>query len=161
MQFRIWNRIQGSTSINFAIYYIGFSRPSDFFSDARDAPYASDSRCDIASVTPTISRSYKGFRRSFVTPICGTVKPRSLFGESALRTSRRVPKRLFPCFKDSHAMRKCTLEGGLHVVSTLLPAAWFHLRRHSTARSYLNFAEDVVVPPPSQTLILSSEWFIF
>lgn len=59
--------------------------------------------------------------------------------------SLNVPMRLFPRALDSHAMRKCTLEGGLHVVSTLLRARRFHLRRHSAAHgSNLKSAEDVV-----------------
>lgn len=111
--------------------------------------------------------SREGLRGSFTTPICGTVN-RDHYLEPALlvRLTECSEAPFSPCFKDSHAMRKCTFEGGLHVVSTLLRARRFHLRRHSAALgSNLKSAEDVVPrcrrrrppsPPPRERCFFRS-----
>jgi len=79
--------------------------------------------------------SHKGLcYTNFAVPLTAIVTRSLRFGVS-------IPKRLFPCSKDSRAMRKRTLEGGLHVVSTVLRGR-FHSRRRCAARMLARAAKD-------------------
>lgn len=90
-----------------------------------DSRHLSHTRC--AATFRSLYQQYcnghfhKGLYGPFTIPICGTVN-QDHYPERAGSYTRHacVPKSVFPRFKGSHAMRKCSLEGGLRVVSTLL-----------------------------------------
>lgn len=88
------------------------------------------------SSTSTISRSYKGFRRSFTTPICGTVN-RDRYSASLRFVRLAVFRSVF--FRALKTRTQCGNARSREVCTSLAhfcaPTACFHLRRHSAARS--------------------------
>lgn len=119
-------------------------------------------RVSYANNIATRVQSYKGFRRSFTTPICGTVN-RDRYSASLRFVRLAVFRSAF--FRALKTRTQCGNARSREVCTSLAhfcaPVGWFHLRRHSApyVRSQLSkiCGRCCVVPPsPSQTLSLPS-----